>query len=147
MVTSTKATGGTPAPAVTVVVRDKETGTGWKKNGFVGKLCSDAKTTETIMDCIESTTYNMSEISTNVEMGLGYFGKVVKDPWTEYFSYGYGGQTYTLEISEKIGFSTVWSNPLRILLKENLLHDLYIYDPKFSSHKTQTLGIQVFTNK
>ena len=45
MVTSTKATGGTPAPAVTVVVRDNGTGTGWKKNGFVGKLCSDAKTT------------------------------------------------------------------------------------------------------
>ena len=38
MVTSTKATGGTPAPAVTIAVRNKETGIGWKKSqirGFV----------------------------------------------------------------------------------------------------------------
>ena len=112
------------------------------------ELCSDAKTTETIMDCIESTTYNMSEIPTNVEIGLGYFGKVVKDRWTEYFSYGYVGQTYTLEISEKIGFSNVWSNPLRILLKENYCMTYISMTQSFStSHETQTLGIQVFTNK
>ena len=65
VVTSTKATGGTPAPAVTLVVRDKQTRTGLKKSyiyGFVKTLCTDANTTETIIDCIESQTYDLSEI-------------------------------------------------------------------------------------
>ena len=134
VVTSTKATGGTPAPSVTVVVRDKKTGTAWKKKqlfGFVKKLCTDANTTETISDCIGSQTYNLSEISTNVKMGLGYYARVVKDPWSEDFSYRYAGRTYTLDIPKKIRVGSLWSNPLRIVLKENLSYDLYIHDPKF----------------
>ena len=134
VVTSTKATGGTPAPAVTIAVRNKETGIGWKKSqirGFVNNLCADANTTETIIDCIASQTYNLSEIVAKVESGIGNYAQVVKDPWKEDFSYRYAGRTYTLDISKKMRVQSVWSNPLRIVLKQNLLYDLYVHDPKF----------------
>ena len=129
MVPSTKATGGPLAP----VVRDKQTRTGWKKSqvyGFVKRLCTDANTTETIIDCIESQTYNLSEIVARVKSGLGKYAQVVKDPWTEDFSYRNPGRTYTLVIT-KMWVQSLWSNQLRIILKENLLYDLYVHDPKF----------------
>ena len=125
VVTSTKETGPTPAPSVTIAVRNKQTGIGWKKTqirGFVKKLCAYANTTETIIDCIERQTYNMSEIDAKVKFGIGYFAKVVTEPWKEDFSYRYAGRTYTLDISKKMRVQSVWSNPLRILLKENLLY-------------------------
>ena len=134
VVTSTKARGGTEAPAVTVVVRDKQTGTGWKNNqifGHVKKLCADANTTEMMIDCIESQTYNLSEIVAKVKSGLGQFEEVLKDPWTEHFSYRYLGRTYTLDISMKMRVQSPSSNQLRIVLKENLSYDLYVHDPKF----------------
>ena len=50
-VKSRRDTKGTPAPAVTIVIRNDETQSGWKAKGqlgsagFVQKLCSDANTT------------------------------------------------------------------------------------------------------
>ena len=80
VVTSSKDAGGTPIPAVTIVVRgnDTKTETGWKnKKGisdFVRRNCNEAlamNTTETINDCIESQTYDISEVVKNVRFGIG----------------------------------------------------------------------------
>ena len=135
VVTSTRASGGTPAPAITIVVSGKAIKSGWKVegpiSGFVQQICNEANTTKTIIDCIERQTYNISEVVTSVKLGIGYHSKAVKDPWNEDFSYTYAGRTYTIEIPEKLRPSSVFRNPLRIELKTDLLYDLFIHDPSF----------------
>jgi len=135
VVTSTRASGGTQAPAVTIAVSRNAIRSGWKKkgpiSGFVQQICKEANTTETIIGCIERQTYNISEVVKSAKLGLGYHSKKVKDPWIEDFSYRYAGRTYTLNISKKLRPKSVFRNPLRIELKTGLLYDLFIHDPSF----------------
>ena len=117
VVTSTKKSGGTPAPAVTIVVSSGNvTKSGWKGNryvsGFVRNICDETNTTETIIGCIERQTYDFSEVVKSVKFGLGYYSKKVKDPWIEDFSYAYAGRTYTLDITKKLRPKSVFRNPL-----------------------------------
>ena len=132
VVNSFRRSGGTPAPAVTIAVAGKNAN-GWKDklvfNEFMRKICKDANTT--VIDCIESQTYNTSEIVKRVKLGLGHFATEVKEPWKENFSNAFAGRTYTLDISKNIKTNDIHENPLRIVLKSNLLYDLYIHDPKF----------------
>ena len=72
VVTSKHETKGTQAPSVTIVVANKYTETGWKREGFDGfvqTFCNDANTTATIVSCIEQQTFNLSEITTKVTLG------------------------------------------------------------------------------
>ena len=135
VVTSTKESGGTPAPAVTIVASGNDTKSGWKEKGpiskFVEQNCNEANSTKTIIDCIERQTYDIFEVVKSVKFGLGYYSKKVKDPWIEDFSYANAGRTYTLNISKKLHPSSVFRNPLRIVLKTDLLYDLFIHDPSF----------------
>ena len=91
VVTSTKESGGTPAPAITIVVSSNDTNkNGWKESGyisgFVRNICNEANTTDTIIGCIERHTYDISEVVKSVTFSLGYYSKKVKYPWNEHFS-------------------------------------------------------------
>ena len=88
VVTSARQSGGTPAPAVTIAVAGKNSN-GWKDQTvfyrFVKMICKDANTT--VIDCIESQTYNLSEIVSSVKLGLGTIGKYakkIKEPWNPF---------------------------------------------------------------
>ena len=120
VVTSRRETGGTQAPALTVVVKRK--GTSWKKEvaprsefrGFVDHLCGDPSLNQSLIDCIEENTFDLSEISQSVNLGLpGVFSKVVEDSWIEDFSY-YFGRTYTLNITKKLRSDSLADGLLRI---------------------------------
>ena len=75
VVTSRRETGGIQAPALTVVVKRK--GTSWKKEvaprsefrGFVDHLCGDPSLNQSLIDCIEENTFDLSEISQSVNLG------------------------------------------------------------------------------
>ena len=89
VVTSRRESGGTPVPAVTIVVKRTDTGTAWKKetfqtNAFVSSLCSEPDENQSIIDCIEENTYNQAEISQKVNLGLGFSSTTVNYPWVEY---------------------------------------------------------------
>ena len=62
IVTSVEKTDGIPVPAITIAVNGAANDNGWKKRGairnFVTKVCKHAKTTEALVGCIESKTYN-----------------------------------------------------------------------------------------
>ena len=132
VVTSSRQSGGTPAPAVTIAVAGKDNN-GWKEKAlffeFVQIICKNANTT--VIDCIESQTYNLSEIVTSVKLGLGKYDTQLQEPWKEDFSNAFAGRTYTLDIPKNLRVNAISENPLRIVLQANLSYDLYIHDPKF----------------
>ena len=137
VVTSRRETGGTQAPALTVVVKRK--GTSWKKEvaprsefrGFVDHLCGDPSLNQSLIDCIEENTFDLSEISQSVNLGLpGVFSKVIEDSWIEDFSY-YFGRTYTLNITKKLRYDSLAEGILRIGLERNLDYYIFIHDLKY----------------
>ena len=139
VVTSRRESGGTLAPAVTIVVKRTDTGTAWKKktfqtNAFVSSLCSEPDENQSIIDCIEENTYSLSEISQSVNLGLplpGVPSNVVKDPWIEDFIFSFMGRIYTLNITKKLRYDSLADGLLRIELEPNLSYDIFIHDPKF----------------
>ena len=136
VVMSRRETGGTPAPALTIVVRRNDTGTGWKKEvswgkDYVSALCGEPGQDQSIIDCIEENTFEQSEISQSVYLGLGAFSKEVKDPWIEDFTYSFMGRTYTLNITKNLRYDSLTDSLLRIGLEPNLMYDIFIHDPKY----------------
>ena len=135
VVTSRRETGGTPAPALTIVVRSNHTGTAWKKEVwgkfFVSTLCGESGKNQSITDCIEENTYDQSEISQSVNIGLDSFSTAVKDPWIEDFTYSVMGRTYTLNVTKKLRHDSLEHSILRIGLESSLHYDIYIHDPKY----------------
>ena len=139
VVTSRRERGGTPAPALTIVVRRRDTGTGWKKEtvetkSFVDFICGDTDTNQSITGCIEENTFDLSEISQGVNLGLpvpGVSSNVVKDPWIEDFTYSFMGRTYTLNITKNLRYDSLTDSLLRIGLEPNFTFDIFIHDPKY----------------
>ena len=152
VVTSTVKTESIPLPAITIAVNGVANGNGWKKRGafryFVTKHCKHAKTTETLVGCIERETYNFSEISSGVILGLGApkghsFAQksddIAKDQnWIEDYTHTYFGRIYTLEHSLKLKSSSYMKeDSIRIDLKpdeeksEFHYYDLFFHDPKY----------------
>ena len=138
VVTSRRETGGTQAPAVTIVARGSDTQNGWKKDistskFFVDSLCSDIGKNQSIIGSIKGNTYDLSEISQSVNIGFPILGvvNVGKDPWIEDFTYSFMGRTYTLNITKKLRYDSLANSLLRIGLEPNLTYDIYIHDPKY----------------
>ena len=65
MVRSVEKAESIPIPAITIAVNGAKSRNGWKKQGAVQniatKICKYAKTTDALVACIESHTYNFSE--------------------------------------------------------------------------------------
>ena len=92
------------------------------------RICTDANST----DCIESNTYDLSEIVTSVNsVCIRYLYKVKDANWTEDFAHSYTGRTYTLELPLKLRLRENFTNLLRIGLKEVIFYNFIIQDPKY----------------
>ena len=90
------------------------------------RICTDANST----DCIESNTYDLSEIVTSVNsVCIRYLYKVKDANWTEDFAHSYTGRTYTLELPLKLRLRENFTNLLRIGLGSHFLQ-LYNSGPK-----------------
>ena len=137
VVTSRRGTEGTQAPAVTIVVNNKNMKTGWKKEGwtgFVKTLCKDANTTEALVSCIENQTYDLMEITTRVTSGAAikdYANEVIDPNWIEDFPHTYAGRTYTLDLPIKIKASSSSDSILRFGLNISFSYEIYIHDRTF----------------
>ena len=138
VVTSRRETGGTQAPALTIVVKREDSATGWKKTVsgskyFVESLCSKTGLNQSIIDCIEENTYDLFEISQGVNIGLGGSSKMVKNQWIEDFTYSFMGRTYTLNITKKLRYDSMEDSVLRIGLEPNVEYKILIFahDPNF----------------
>ena len=136
-----------PLPAITIVVNGAVGKNGWKKKvvdpKIVRKICKYAKTTDTLVACIESHTFNLSEISSGIRMGVGVpMGKIyankseVKDQnWIEDYTHTHFGRIYTLDHAIQLQSSSYMKkDSIRIDLKdaeENQNYDLFFHDPKY----------------
>ena len=136
MVKSVRESNATPIPAVTIAVKGKESGNGWRKQGiehhFSSVHCKNAKSMDDLIRCIKRLTYDLSDITSSVSLGLGVggFEKKIKEPkWTEDYLHNYMGRIYTLELPIQIEPLSLRSNFLRIGLKKHHMYDLYIHDP------------------
>ena len=141
IVRSVRESDGTPIPAITIAVKGKESGNGWKRQGtqlhITKEHCKNAKSVGDLNKCVEGLTYDLSETSSGVTIGIGIkdFDWKIKEPkWTEDYLHNYAGRIYTLEHPLQLNPSIVTSAFLRIELKtgHNGRHtyDLYIHDPK-----------------
>ena len=142
VVKSRRDTKGTPAPAVTIVMRNDETQSGWKEKGqlgsagFVQPLCSDANTTKSFASCIQKNTYNKSELIKSVMIGSAEnngSSKVGDHNWKEDFTHIYAGRIYTLDYNFKLKASSVSESALKTSLYTNVKYEyeIYIHDPSF----------------
>ena len=136
VVKSVRESSGVPVPAVTISVKDKVSGNGWKKQGVewhpTKVLCKKSNSAEEITECIERLTYNLSEISSGVTLGPGRgFEQKIEDPkWEEDYLHTYAGRIYTLELPIQLDPTSLTHNFFRIGLKRDFKYDLYIHDPK-----------------
>ena len=114
VVTSMEKAESIPTPAITIAVNGASSRNGWKKQGavlkIVRKFCKEAKTVDNLVACIERNTYNLSEISSGMKIGLGASkGKIfankseLKDQnWIEDYTHTYFGRIYTLDHSVQL---------------------------------------------
>ena len=148
VVTSVEKAESFPTPAITIVVHGAASGNGWRKQGgvrkIVRKFCKKAQTVDALVDCIERNTYNLSEISSGVKMGLGLStGKIfankseLKDQnWIEDYTHTYFGRIYTLDHLIQLKSTSYFKgDSIRIDLnkevEEELYYELYFHDPKY----------------
>jgi hypothetical protein len=113
VVTSRRATGGIPAPAITMLPRNPKTNIGWKDSSwdissleFIQLACENTTSRNTSIDgCIEEKTYNQTEVVKDVILGYTTKKSLIKDdvPLTEDFTSTWYGRGYTLNIETKIG--------------------------------------------
>ena len=138
VVTSMRDTGGLEAPAVTVVVERNETSTGWKADilrtsSFVERYCKDYIAKEqTISDCIEEKTYNLSEILESAHQGISFSPKPIDAVWKEEFTHNYPGRQYTLKIPGRLRIGTYQLyDIIRLKFQPNLAYRLFVHDPNY----------------
>ena len=149
MVRSVEKAESIPIPAITIAVNGAKSRNGWKKQGAVKKIgtkiCKKAKTVDILVDCIEKGTYNLSEISSGIKMGVGastgkHFASksdVTDQNWIEDYSHTYFGRIHTLvDTIELKSTSYLKGDSIRIDLKnqsdeESYGYELYFHDPKY----------------
>ena len=136
VVKSVRESEGIPIPAVTIAVKGERggnTGNGWKKQGLfyqvTKSLCKYAKSMEDIIDCIESNTYTLSEISFGVTIGVPDGKKMEEAKWIENYD-SFSGRIYTLELPMLLKAPFMTHGAMIIRLNKSLLYDLHIHDPK-----------------
>ena len=136
VVTSVRDTDGLEAPAVTVIVNRNKTLTGWKPDmfittKFVENFCSNhLSKNQTITTCIEEQTYNLSEISQKVSVGIGRGSRPAKVFWTEDFTHSYTGRQYTLKIPKRLSVGKL-NDLVRISFQPNLVYSLFLHDENY----------------
>ena len=137
LVTSLRDTDGLEAPAVTIVVSRNETLTGWKSNnGFkyynwVEHLCKNyLSENQSIVACIEEKTFNLSEISKKVTLGIGRRSRPAEVNWTEDFTHSSTGRQYTLKIDKRLSVGKL-THLIRIRLQPNLVYSIFFHDEKY----------------
>ena len=137
VVTSTRETGGTEAPALTLIAIGKNASTGWKKEGLraplVDAFCGELSQNQSIQGCIEENTYNISETSKSVNIGVpgNHISNVVADSWIEDFTFSFMGRTYTLNITKKLQYDSLNDSLLRIKVDNTLDYHIFIHDLKY----------------
>ena len=134
VVTSVRDTNGLEAPAITVIVTRNETLTGWKSNrvkSSVETFCRNfLRQNQTIATCIEEQTYNLSEISQKVQLGIGRRSRPANASWTEDFTHSYTGRQYTLKITKRLHVGKL-NDLVRISFQPNLVYSLFFHDEKY----------------
>ena len=136
VVRSVRESDGTPIPAITIAVKGKESGNGWKKTGLhlhiTKEHCKNAKSVGDLNKCVEGLTYDLSETSSGVTVGIvkDFDWKIKEPKWTEDYLHNYAGRIYTLEHPLQLNPSILTGAFLRIELKNDHMYDLYIHDPK-----------------
>jgi hypothetical protein len=138
VVTSKRATGGIPAPAITVMPRNPQTNLGWKSSSLnftypnlLQAFCGDTTSWNTgIDDCIKENTYNRTDAFKDVLLGLATRKSLLKDDdlWTEDVTSTWYGKTYTLNIEKNIGVDDATSQ-LFLAVGYDLNYIMILHDP------------------
>jgi hypothetical protein len=139
VVTSKRATGGIPAPAITVMPRNPQTNLGWKSTlnftypHLLQPFCGNTSSRSTaIHDCLKENTYNRTEAFKDVLLGFATRESLLIDDdlWTEDFTDTWFGKTYTLDIKKNIGPDDLTSQ-LFLAVGYDINYRMIIHDPFF----------------
>ena len=141
---------GVEAPAVTVCGRSPQFSRGWRGNvtvncGIVELMCGDA---EDIEGCIETKTFNRSEMVKDVLMGYMTRKSLVNEnnPWIEDFTRSRRGRCHTLNIPQRIGPNGN-EERLFLLLSHDLVYQIFIHDPDYFVMNSNPVGLPTIMKK
>ena len=134
IVTSMIKSHGIEAPAITIGGMNPTTGEGWRNNvgsnNWADNVESYCSTESFPEKCIERNTFNKTETLKEIVLGFTAKHSLQKQLWTEDFTVGWMGRSYTLNTSQTLGphYQTL---QLYLIFDDNLEYDIYIHDPKY----------------
>ena len=126
-------TGGIPAPSITLEVRNPYSGWRHREIWGVEKNCNNTEEYNSIEQCIESNTFNQSEIVNDVLLGMidkKSLQEEDEDLWIEGFTSSREGRYYTMHTSQKMEPND-HKFQLFLLLNYNFKYRISIHDKNF----------------
>ena len=137
VVSSTKLSGGFPAPTISVSAMNNFTRRGWKSNKtppaaaveLIDFYCGNASD---IQKCILDGTYNRSDVVKYVQIGYNR-NESLMDPrfWQEVFQDPYYGRRFTLNIAGRRITPNYYQDQIYLQLRPGLFYTVYIFDQNF----------------
>ena len=138
VINSRKKTGGIEAPAISITVRNPETGFGWR-NGTstdfynIDNICNFSKSQD-MEHCIVQITYDQHEFINDVILGFTTKQSLMNfsapSIWTKDMPATWSGPTYTMSVPIKIG-PDYRTDQIFVVLEKHFSVRIFIHDPSF----------------
>ena len=135
VVSSTKLSGGFPAPTISVSAMNNFTGRGWKSNiippavELIDFYCGNASD---IQKCILDGTYNRSDVVKYVQIGYNRNESLMDQRfWREVFQDPHYGRRFTLNIAGRRITPYYYQDQIYLQLRPGLFYTVYIFDQNF----------------
>ena len=127
-------TDGIQAPSFTISVRSHATEMGWKEIRWNGNdtLVHQCKDFPTVEQCLDSLTFNRSEIIKGTLIGYETKLSLMEEEgvWQPDFTHVMFGRSYTLNPKMRIG-PEYQKDQLIILLDNGYIYDIFVHEKKF----------------
>ena len=130
-------TDGIEAPSFTISARSRSTGMGWKEKHILNAHSNDTlvhqcKDFDTVEQCLDSQTFNRSEIIKGALLGYERKLSLMEDEgvWEEDFTYVRFGRSYTFQPNIRIGPEDD-KEQLILLLDNKYIYDIFVHEKNF----------------
>ena len=130
-------TDGIEAPSFTISARSRSTGMGWKEKHILNAHSNDTlvhqcEDFDTVEQCLDSQTFNRSEIIKGALLGYERKLSLMEDEgvWEEDFTYVRFGRSYTFQPNIRIGPEDD-KEQLILLLDNKYIFDIFVHEKDF----------------
>ena len=145
-----KNTDGIEAPSFTISARSNTTGMGWKEkqisNGHSNDtLVHQCKDFDTVEQCLDSQTFNRSEIIKGALLGYERKLSLMEDEgvWEQDFTYVRFGRSYTFQPNTRIGPEDN-KEQLILLLDNKYIYDIFVHEKDILNDNRYTLPPSIY---